>query len=63
MNTVKNMAIIGAGVAGLALAIFARKQGIKVTPIRTRRKLLLNRRWRDPVAQCHLCHSTTGING
>ncbi|WP_137169090.1 NAD(P)/FAD-dependent oxidoreductase [Marinomonas sp. FW-1] len=31
MNNVKNMAIIGAGVAGLALAIFARKQGIKVT--------------------------------
>ena len=31
MNTVKSMAIIGAGVAGLALAIFARKQGVKVT--------------------------------
>ncbi|MBJ7552542.1 FAD-dependent monooxygenase [Marinomonas ostreistagni] len=31
MKTIKNMAIIGAGVAGLALAIFARKQGIHVT--------------------------------
>jgi len=31
MNTVKQLAIIGAGVAGLALAIFARKAGIKVT--------------------------------
>lgn len=31
MSSVKHIAIIGAGVAGLALAIFARKQGIKVT--------------------------------
>lgn len=31
MSTVKELAIIGAGVAGLALAIFARKEGIKVT--------------------------------
>jgi len=31
MSSIKNIAIIGAGVAGLALAIFARKQGIKVT--------------------------------
>ncbi|MFG1498197.1 FAD-dependent monooxygenase [Saccharospirillum sp. HFRX-1] len=31
MSTVKQLAIIGAGVAGLALAIFARKAGIKVT--------------------------------
>lgn len=31
MNKVNNIAIIGAGVAGLALAIFARKQGINVT--------------------------------
>ncbi|SBT17851.1 FAD-dependent urate hydroxylase [Marinomonas gallaica] len=31
MKTVKHMAIIGAGVAGLALAILARKQGIQVT--------------------------------
>lgn len=31
MSSVKHIAIIGAGVAGLTLAIFARKQGIKVT--------------------------------
>lgn len=31
MKTVKHIAIIGAGVAGLALAILARKQGIQVT--------------------------------
>lgn len=31
MSQVKHIAIIGAGIAGLALAIFARKQGIKVT--------------------------------
>ena len=31
MSSIKHIAIIGAGIAGLALAIFARKQGIKVT--------------------------------
>lgn len=31
MSQVKHIAIIGAGIAGLALAIFARQQGIKVT--------------------------------
>ena len=31
MSSIKHIAIIGAGIAGLALALFARKQGIKVT--------------------------------